>query len=77
MVKVFSRASGQEVPYKIVDSRLGDIGMCYADAIRDNVELEWEDKYGIEDMCKDSWTWQSNNQNGYTCELDKVVLATE
>lgn len=77
MVNAFSKESGQFIPYKIVDRRPGDIGMCYADATRANVELGWSAKYGIEDMCKDAWRWQSNNPNGYTSELDEVALATE
>ena len=28
-------------------------------------ELNWVAKYGIEDMCRDSWNWQKQNPNGY------------
>ncbi len=70
MVKAFSEASGQAVPYKIVDRRPGDIGMCYADPTKANVELGWSAKYGIKEMCVDGWRWQSNNPNGYTCDID-------
>ena len=27
--------------------------------------LGWEAKYNLEDMCKDSWRWQSQNPKGY------------
>lgn len=65
MVKAFSKASGQDVPYKIVDRRPGDVAMCYADPTKANVELGWKAQYGIKEMCEDTWRWQSNNPNGY------------
>ena len=35
--------------------------------IRDKAkrELGWEAKFGIEEMCRDSWNFQKNNPNGY------------
>ena len=65
MVKAFSKACGNEVKYKIVDRRPGDVAMCYADSKKANEELGWSAKYNIEDMCNDTWRWQSNNPNGY------------
>ena len=65
MVKAFSKASGREIPYKIVDRRPGDIAMCYADPSKAEKELGWKAVYGIDEMCQDSWRWQSNNPNGY------------
>lgn len=65
LVKAFSKASGKEIPYKIVDRRPGDIAMCYADPAKAKKELGWEAKYGVDEMCEDSWRWQSNNPNGY------------
>lgn len=65
LVKAFSEASGQEIPYEIVDRRPGDIAMCYADPKRANEELGWKAQYGVKEMCEDSWRWQSQNPNGY------------
>ena len=65
MVKAFSKASGQEIPYKIVDRRPGDVAMCYADPTKANNELGWKAEFGIDRMCEDSWRWQKNNPNGY------------
>lgn len=76
MVKAFSKASGQEIPYKIVDRRPGDVAMCYADPTKANNELGWKAEFGIDRMCEDSWRWQSNNPNGYE-EEKEVVLTTE
>ncbi|WP_296824732.1 UDP-glucose 4-epimerase GalE [Sulfurovum sp.] len=65
MVKAFEKASGKEVPYRIAPRRAGDIAKCYADPSYAKEILGWEAKKGIEEMCKDSWRWQSNNPNGY------------
>lgn len=65
MVNAFSKASGKEVAYKIVDRRPGDVAMCYADPSKANKELGWEAKFGVEEMCEDTWRWQCNNPNGY------------
>ena len=65
IVNAFEKASGVKIPYTIGPRRSGDIDECYADASKAKKELGWEAKYGIEDMCRDSWNWQSNNPNGY------------
>ena len=65
VIKAFSKACGHDVPYQIKPRRPGDIAICYADASLAKKELNWEAQYGIEDMCADSWKWQSMNPNGY------------
>lgn len=65
MVKAFEEASGKKVPYKIAPRRPGDIASCFADPSKAEEELGWTAKYGIKQMCKDAWRWQSNNPNGY------------
>ena len=65
VIKAFSKACGHEVPYQIKPRRAGDIATCYSDASLAKKELGWEAQYGIEEMCADSWKWQSMNPNGY------------
>ncbi|WP_033707409.1 UDP-glucose 4-epimerase GalE, partial [Bacillus mycoides] len=65
MVEAFEKVSGKEVPYKITERRPGDVAVCFADASKAKRELGWEAKRGLEEMCADSWRWQSNNKNGY------------
>lgn len=65
MVKAFSKACGHDLPYKILDRRPGDVAMCYADPAKAKAELGWEAVRGLDEMCEDSWRWQSNNPNGY------------
>jgi UDP-glucose 4-epimerase len=66
MVKAFESASGKNVPYQISERRPGDIAECYADPTKAKTELSWEAEKGIEEMCKDSWRWQSENPHGYS-----------
>ena len=65
IVKNFEAANGVKVPYSIKPRRAGDIATCYSDATKAKNELGWEAKYGIKEMCADSWRWQKNNPNGY------------
>jgi len=66
MVKAFEKASAKEVPFCIAPRRSGDIAECYADPTYAKEILGWEAKRGIDEMCEDSWRWQSMNPNGYT-----------
>ncbi|MDO8652343.1 MAG: UDP-glucose 4-epimerase GalE [Undibacterium sp.] len=60
MVRAFEKASGKAVPYKIVARRPGDIATCYADPGLAERELGWRAEKNIEQMCIDSWRWQSS-----------------
>ena len=65
IVKAFNKAYGKELPYKIAPRRAGDIATCYSDPTKAKEVLGWTAKRGIEEMCEDSWRWQSNNPNGF------------
>lgn len=59
MVRAFEGVSGCKVPYRIVERRPGDIATCYADPSLARSMLDWQAQYGIDDMCRDVWRWQS------------------
>ena len=65
VLHAFEKACGHELPYVIEDRRPGDIAACYADPTKAKNELGWVAEYGIEEMCADSWRWQSQNPDGY------------
>lgn len=65
LVKAFEAASGRSIAYEIKPRREGDVAICYADPSKANRELGWRAKRGIEEMCRDSWRWQSQNPGGY------------
>ncbi|MAU83388.1 UDP-glucose 4-epimerase GalE [Gordonia sp. Z-3] len=65
VIKAFERASGRPIPYEIAPRRAGDIAASYADPARANADLGWRATKTIDDMCADTWRWQSKNPNGY------------
>lgn len=65
LVHTFSRVNQMEIPYVIAPRRPGDVARCFADASRAKEMLGWTAKKTLEDMCRDSWRWQSQNPNGY------------
>lgn len=65
IVNTFSAVNGVEIPYQILDRRAGDVATLLADPSKANRELSWSAKYGLEEMCRDSWNWQKNNPDGY------------
>lgn len=66
LVAAFENASLVKIPYIIAPRRAGDLPEYYADASKALRELNWQTVKTIEDMCADSWRWQSQNPNGYT-----------
>ena len=65
MVKTFQEVNNVPVPYVIAPRRPGDIAICYADPTKSAEKLGWQAEYGLAEMCRDSWNWQSNNPKGY------------
>lgn len=65
VVMAYEKACGKEIKYEIKPRRPGDIATCYADATKAKEELGWVAERGIEEMCADSWRWQSMNPDGY------------
>jgi UDP-glucose 4-epimerase len=64
MIEAFKKASGCEIPYEIVGRRTGDIAKCFADVAFAKKMLGWEAKHNLQEMCEDTWKWQSRNPNG-------------
>ena len=65
IIKAFEEVSCRKIPYEIVTRRSGDVAACYADPKFAKQTLGWESKLDLNDMCSDSWRWQSDNPNGY------------
>ena len=70
-VRAFERASGRTVPFERVARRAGDVAECYADPSLAEKILGWKAVYGLDDMCRDTWRWQSMNPHGYREEHRK------
>ena len=65
LLHAFERACGHELPYEVLPRRAGDIAESYADPSRAHAELGWRAVKTIDDMCRDTWRWQSQNPEGY------------
>ena len=65
MLHAFERAVGRTLPYEVVGRRSGDMAASYADPSRAHAELGWKATRTIDEMCADSWRWQSQNPDGY------------
>ncbi|MFM7385524.1 MAG: UDP-glucose 4-epimerase GalE [Betaproteobacteria bacterium] len=65
LIRAFSQASGQDIPYRFTARRPGDIAVCYADSSKAAAVLGWRAQRGLETMCTDAWRWQSGNPDGY------------
>ena len=65
MVTALEKASGRKVPYQITPRRPGDIAECWADVSLAEQLLGWRARRTLDEMCADTWRWQSNWPNGY------------
>lgn len=76
LVEGMRKATGTPVPYVIAPRRPGDVATVYADPTLAEQLLHWKAELGVEDMCADTWRWQSTNPFGYQeqVEQDKEVV---
>ena len=65
LVETFARVNQVKVPYVIAPRRPGDIAVNYADPAKARQILGWQAELSLEDMCRDSWRWQTLNPRGY------------
>ena len=65
MVNSFSKINNVDVPYEIAPRRAGDIAACYANADKAFEKMHWKAEKTLDEMCKDTWKWQTKNPTGY------------
>ncbi|MGR3899762.1 UDP-glucose 4-epimerase GalE [Psychrobacter sp. 1176_08] len=65
LVNAFNEVTGRDIPYQFTERRAGDIASCYASADKAKTLLGWQAELSVNDMCKDTWHWQSMNPSGY------------
>lgn len=65
VLHAYEKACGKILKYEIKPRRDGDVAVCYSDSAKAKKELGWVAEKGIEEMCADSWKWQSMNPDGY------------
>ncbi|HST45217.1 MAG TPA: UDP-glucose 4-epimerase GalE, partial [Luteimonas sp.] len=65
LVRAFERASGREVPVRVVARRPGDVAEVHADPALAATLFGWRAELDVDAMCRDAWRWQSQNPDGY------------
>lgn len=65
IIKAFEEATGKKIKYEIGDRRAGDLPEFWANSNKAKEVLGWTTKRSLNDMCRDTWNWQSHNPNGY------------
>jgi UDP-glucose 4-epimerase len=65
MVEAMRKASQKPIECVTQARRQGDVATVYANATRARELLGWSANLDLDDMCRDTWRWQSNNPNGY------------
>ena len=66
LIKTFEKVNSVKIPYKITDRRAGDLATVFADPSKSEEELHWKTEKDLEDMCRDTWKWQTMNPKGYS-----------
>lgn len=74
LVTAFHKVNQIDIPYHITARRPGDIAACYANPQKAAALLGWQAEKNLEDMCRDSWRWQSKNPDGYASELPDTIM---
>jgi UDP-glucose 4-epimerase len=69
LVRAYEGASGHPIAFEFAPRRPGDIAASYADPRRAGEILSWRTRRTLEQMCADSWRWQSRNPEGFATAL--------
>ena len=65
IIKAFESATGVTIKYEMGARRAGDLPEFWANADKAAEILGWKTTRTLEDMCRDTWNWQSHNPQGY------------
>ncbi len=65
VISAMREATGRRLPYKELDRRPGDVPELWADPAKARTELGWSATRTLAEMCRDAWSWQSTNPQGY------------
>ena len=68
IVHAFERVNHVKVPYEIAPRRAGDPPTVYAKVGKAEKMLHWKARRTLDQMCADSWRWQTQNPHGYAKE---------
>ena len=65
VLRTFENINKVKIPFEVVDRRVGDAAVSFADTQLAEKFLSWRASLGLEEMCRDSWRWQRKNPVGF------------
>lgn len=65
LARAYGKAADREIPLVFAPRRPGDVAACYAHPGHALATMGWKASRGLDQMCVDSWRWQSTNPNGF------------
>lgn len=75
LVHAFSKACGRQIPFVFTGRREGDVASYYACTDLALKTLGWRATRKLQDMCADTWRWQSQNPDGYAMSVDRASVS--
>ena len=63
VIASFEKVSGQKLPYKIVERRVGDVISAYADTEKANKILGWKAVSSLDQAMASAWKWEQKIRN--------------
>lgn len=58
LIKAFEKITGEQLNYQVGPRREGDVVAVYADNCKARALLDWDIKFGIEEMMNTAWKWE-------------------
>ncbi len=65
VIDAIEKTTGLKVGIKVEPKRPGDANALYADIGKIKQELNWQPKYGLEDIVKSAYLWHKSHPGGY------------
>lgn len=61
IINTFEKATAVQVKYHFTPRRTGDVSVSFADPTKAKVQLGWQAKYDLNQMCVDAWRYAKNH----------------
>jgi len=65
ILRAMEKTIARKIPHTITERRSGDVNMLLSDPTKAQRELGWRAEKNLDEMCQDTWRWQTLNPNGY------------
>ena len=65
LIETAKQVTGRPIPVREYERRPGDAPAVWADATVARQSLEWQPRYGIDDIVSSAWRWHERYPNGF------------